>query len=283
VRAVVHAASAQATQTNVPAVVCAPASSIDELVHSWAHAVVLGPGLGRDEEARATMARVLAACRRASELRVVTTVRARGSVAVGASARRPPALVLDADALMLLSSPSGVDTLRALGERSAVLLTPHAGECAVLADACGVAFDPQWRDPTARAAAARGMARATGCTVLLKGAPTVCASPEGAVWFVPRGSAALATGGTGDVLAGVLAAILASAHGADAPDTPVVAHAALGAWVHGVAGECVSGPRVVRGTTVDDVVHALGAAWAQLAAPVPLAPGVLAEVPPSRS
>jgi ADP-dependent NAD(P)H-hydrate dehydratase / NAD(P)H-hydrate epimerase len=281
-RAVVHAESAKAMQTNVPAVVCANASALDELVHTWAHTVVLGPGLGRDDHARATVTHVLGACQRAGELRVVTTVRAHGSMAVGASARRAPALVIDADALMLLATPSGVARLRALSERTAVLLTPHAGECAVLADACDVPFSPQWRDPMARAAAARGVARSTGCTVLLKGAPTVCASPEGVVWCVPRGSAALATGGTGDVLAGVLAAILASARSAAEHDMPLVAHAALGAWVHGVAGERATHGGVVRGTSVDDVVAALGTAWAQLDTAVPLAPGVLAEVPPSR-
>jgi hydroxyethylthiazole kinase-like uncharacterized protein yjeF len=290
-RAVVHAASARALQASVPAAVCAPAEAMEMLVGAWAHAVVLGPGLGRTDAARATVERVLAACRRAA-----STPPAPMSA---------PALVLDADALPLLASSSGVAALRALAQRTAVLLTPHAGECALLAHACGVPFSAHWRDPAARLAAAQGVAQATGCTVLLKGAPTVCASPSGVVWCVPRGSAALATGGTGDVLSGVLAALLASAiadpasvgdptamlatelspHAvsrAEAHGRSVVTYAALGAWVHGVAGERALGTGGVRGTTVDHVVRALRGAWAQLYAPVLHAPGVLAEVPSVR-
>ncbi len=276
VRAVVHADSARALQAATPAVVCAHPDGLDDLVRTWAQAVVLGPGLGRDDRARTTVERVLAACRSSDAFQVLTTVRTSASLAVGASARRPPTLVLDADALMLLATPTGIATLHALGSRTAVVLTPHAGEFAVLADACGVPFSPLLRDPVARAAAAAGVAQATACTVLLKGAPTVCASPEGVVWYVPRGSATLATGGTGDVLAGVLGAVFASARGGEALDTPPVAHAALGAWVHGVAGECAGS---ARGTTIDAVVRALGDAWAQLRRAIPLAPGVLAEVP----
>jgi ADP-dependent NAD(P)H-hydrate dehydratase / NAD(P)H-hydrate epimerase len=276
VRAVVHAESARALQAATPAVVCAHADGLEDLVRQWAHVVVLGPGLGRDASSRAMMHRVLTACRHSDAFQTVTTVRARGSLAIGASARRPPTLVLDADALMLLASPTGISALRDLGQRVSVLLTPHAGEFAALAEACGVSFSAVLRDPAARAAAAVAVARATACTVLLKGAPTVCTASDGTVWYVPRGSATLATGGTGDVLAGVLGAVVASSRGDDGHGTPLVAHAALGAWVHGVAGER-AGP--ARGTTIDDVVHVLRDAWRQLQAPGSHAPGVLAEVP----
>jgi len=276
VRAVVHAESARALQAAAPAVVCAHAEGLDELVQQWAHVVVLGPGLGRDDAGRAMMERVLTACRHRDALPTVSTVRVRGSLAVGASARRPPALVLDADALMLLASPTGLSALRDLGQRMPVLLTPHAGEFAALAEACGGSFSAVQRDPVARAAAAVAVAQATACTVLLKGAPTVCAAADGTVWYVPRGSATLATGGTGDVLAGVLGAVVASSCGDEEHGMPLVAHAALGAWVHGVAGERAGH---ARGTTIDDVVHALRDAWLQLQAPGSHAPGVLAVVP----
>jgi NAD(P)H-hydrate epimerase len=283
VRAVVHADSARAFQAAMPSVVCAASDALDELVHMWAHVVVLGPGLGRHDEARVMVDRVLAACRSADSFQVVTTVRARGSLAVGAAARRAPALVLDADALMLLATPTGLGALRELGERTTVVLTPHAGEFAALADACDVPYLATWNSPQARASAARAVAKVTACTVLLKGAPTICAAPDGATWFVPRGSAALATGGTGDVLAGVLAAVLASARGDHAPDTPPVALAALAAWVHGVAGECADATGLVRGTTVDHVVQALGVAWAQLEPSGTSVPGVLTELPSVRT
>lgn len=276
VRAVVHADSARALQAALPAVVCAPAADLDDLVRTWAQAVVLGPGLGRDDAARAIVYAVLDAWGSADAFPVVPTVDTRGLSAVGTLARRPPVFVLDADALRLLATPTGLSALRAVGTRTAVVLTLHAGEFAALAEACGVSCAPLPRDPVARAAAAVGVARATACTVLFKGAPTVCASPEGAVWYVPRGSATLATGGTGDLLAGVLGAVFASARGEAVLETPPVAHAALGAWVHGVAGE---GAGRARGTTIDDVVQALGTAWSQLRRVAPLAPGVLAEVP----
>ena len=81
-----------------------------------------------------------------------------------------------------------------------------------------------------RFSAALGSAQAFGCTVLLKGSPTVVADPEGRVAFVGSGGPELATAGTGDVLAGVIGALLA------AGVAPLDA-AATGAWVHGRAGE----------------------------------------------
>jgi NAD(P)H-hydrate repair Nnr-like enzyme with NAD(P)H-hydrate dehydratase domain len=87
----------------------------------------------------------------------------------------------------------------------------------------------------------------------------------------PYGSAVLATGGSGDMLAGIIGTLLAQ--GVCAPDA-----ALLGARAHGVAGEIVSTSEV-RGYTLDDVMRALPTSWARLAHPEVLPPGVLADWP----
>jgi NAD(P)H-hydrate epimerase len=86
--------------------------------------------------------------------------------------------------------------------------------------------------------------------VLLKGFPTVVAGPDGDTVLVPKGGPALATGGTGDVLTGVIAALLAS--GLD----PLAA-AGAGAWIHGTAGDVVAAEHGVRGTAAGDLLDAL--------------------------
>lgn len=110
-----------------------------------------------------------------------------------------------------------------------LLLTPHGGEFERLRDRLGL--HPE--DDRARAAA--GMAVALGATVLLKGVATVIASAEGAVIRIPSGTGWLATAGTGDVLAGVLGALLAAN-----PGEPIAEVAAAGAWLHGHAARIAS-------------------------------------------
>jgi NAD(P)H-hydrate epimerase len=123
-------------------------------------------------------------------------------------------VVLDAD---------GLD--RALLHAEAVpqrqwVLTPHEGEFARLTG------QPVGSN---RFEAVRDLARETGCVVLLKGSTTVVASPEGTLRVVCSGTAALATAGTGDVLAGLIGATIARGH------DPLEA-AALAAHLHGRAG-----------------------------------------------
>ncbi len=101
------------------------------------------------------------------------------------------------------------------------VLTPHEGEFARLA------VSPLGPD---RIAAARGLASATGAVVLLKGSTTIVAEPNGRVMLATAGTSQLATAGTGDVLSGVIGAFLA--RGMAAPEA-----AAIGAHVHGRAGE----------------------------------------------
>jgi len=104
-----------------------------------------------------------------------------------------------------------------------------------------------------RVDAARALAATTGAVVLQKGPTTVVAEPDGDVLLVRSGDERLATAGTGDVLTGTIAALIAS--GA----SPARA-AAAGAHLHGRAAEL--GPR--RGLVASDVADALPDAWADL-------------------
>jgi hydroxyethylthiazole kinase-like uncharacterized protein yjeF len=152
---------------------------------------VCGSGLGTDDDARTTLRSVLAT-----------------SVPV----------VLDADALTLLVDGKHADDLR---RDAPLVITPHDGEFKRLA---GEAPGPD------RVGAACKLAAWINGVVLLKGDRTIVATPAGEVWVNSTGNAALATAGSGDVLAGLLGSLLA---GGLAPD-----HAAIAAaYVHGLAGQ----------------------------------------------
>ena len=181
-------------------------------------ALVVGPGLGRTTEA-ATLVQTLVA-------------------------RADLPLVLDGDGLRLL----GDDPAAVLSARSApTVLTPHDAEFETVAGA------PPGDD---RLAAVRDLAVRTGCTVLLKGPTTVVADPDGAALLVHAGDQRLATAGTGDVLSGTVAALLALG-------APPLRAAASGAHLHGTAA--LLGP--ARGLVASDVVELLPDAWEHLAGP----------------
>ncbi|MCB1013552.1 MAG: NAD(P)H-hydrate dehydratase [Acidimicrobiales bacterium] len=175
-------------------------------------AFVIGPGLGRSEEV-STGVRAL--------LREVT-----------------PPVVLDGDGLSTLGSRA-IHFLTS--RRDPLILTPHDGEFARLADT-----DP---GPD-RLAATRLLARETGAVVLLKGPTTVVADPGGQVLLAAAGDSRLATAGTGDVLAGVIGALCAG--GVD----PFRA-AAAGAFLHGLAGTLGWRHGLVAGDVVDHLPAAL--------------------------
>jgi hydroxyethylthiazole kinase-like uncharacterized protein yjeF len=140
---------------------------------------------------------------------------------------RARALVLDADALNAVAAdPQLQGLLQARGRHGApTVLTPHPLEAARLlgTDTASVQAD--------RLAAARAMAQRFSCVVVLKGSGSLIAAPEGPVFINPTGNARLAVAGTGDVLAGMVAARLAA--GEDA------LHAACSAvFLHGRAADC---------------------------------------------
>ncbi|MEO8468330.1 MAG: NAD(P)H-hydrate dehydratase [Chloroflexota bacterium] len=170
----------------------------------------------------------------------------------------PPPIVLDAEALR---------SMAALGEwwtgasRPAVL-TPHPGEFARLRAGEGEPDDGDGDlvgDDSARATAARAAAARWGHVVVLKGARTVIADPDGQLAVAPFENPALATGGTGDVLAGVIGALLAQGL------SPFVA-ACVGVYLHGMAGDIVRERLGDAGLLASDLCDALPIARKRLAA-----------------
>jgi len=183
--------------------------------------VALGPGIGRASET---------------------------SALVRAFAKRcDTPLVLDADGLFAFGAePEG---LRA--RRAPTVVTPHPGEAARLLGSTAS------RVNEARIESARALAERAGAVAVLKGAPTVVASPGGSVAIATTGGPALASGGTGDVLAGAIAALIAQ--GASAGDAAIAAvHA------HGLAGDRLGSHLGNSGVLAGDVADALAAAFAQL-------------------
>ena len=141
----------------------------------------------------------------------------------------PPPAVVDAEALRSLA----VRDRWWEGVRRSCVLTPHPGEFARLRAASGIeaAADGDLSgDDDAREAAARDAAASWGQVVVLKGAHTVIAAPDGRAARAPFENPGLATGGTGDVLAGAIGALLAQG-------SPPYDAARLGVYLHGAAGE----------------------------------------------
>lgn len=170
-------------------------------------ALVIGPGLGRDDRARALVDQALAT---------------------------DHVLLVDGDALHLVTP----DRLRARG--GTIVLTPHAGEFDALFGNSDAAKPTRAREAAARA----------GATVVFKGPDTVIAAPDGRTLLAGEASSWLSTAGSGDVLAGVIAARLAA--GGDALDA-----AAAGVWLHAAAAR-----RLGVGFVADDLAAALAPALA---------------------
>lgn len=157
------------------------------------HALVIGPGLGRADATNGEVRRTVALC--------------------------PVPVVVDGDGLFALAWDAA-DAGDLLREREApTVLTPHDGEYSLLTG---------HRPAGDRIAAARTLAARTRSVVLLKGATTVVAEPGGRARVVTAGDERLATAGTGDVLSGIIGALLA--RGIDPFDA-----AAAAAWIHGRA------------------------------------------------
>jgi NAD(P)H-hydrate epimerase len=170
---------------------------------------------------------------------------------------RPP-LVLDAEALRSLASMDAWWE----GDRRTAVLTPHAGEFKRLRAGSGVETDADGDlndDDAARVAAAKDAATTWHQVVVLKGARTVIAAPDGEVVVAPFENPALATGGTGDVLAGTIGSLLAQGL------TPFAA-ARLGVYLHGIAGEGARERFGDAGLLASDLPDGLAIARRRLAA-----------------
>ena len=162
--------------------------------------------------------------------------------------RAPVPMVLDADALNAFAGdPAG---LRGRPDR-ALVVTPHAGEMG------RIIGRPAEYVTAHRPDVARDLAGEQGIFVVLKGARTLVATPAGDVWINVTGNPGMATGGTGDVLTGVLAAWMAQL-----PD--VEAACGLGVCLHGLAGDAAAAEHGA-GLVAGDLARGLGPALVTLA------------------
>ncbi len=179
-------------------------------------ALAIGPGLGTAEQTRAA---VLALLKR----------------------RRCPA-VADADALNAVAGEDRITPALLNARRQPLVLTPHPGEAARLlrSDTAHVQSD--------RLVAARTLARRTGAVVVLKGHRTLVAAPDGRVAVNASGNPGMGTAGTGDVLTGMIGALLARRLSAwDA--------ARLAVFAHGDAGDRAAADRGMDGLIATDVLE----------------------------
>jgi NAD(P)H-hydrate epimerase len=158
-------------------------------------------------------------------------------------------MVVDADALNALAGSP--DALRKA--RAPRVVTPHPGEMARL---LGTSADEVQRD---RVGTAQRFAKAHGAVVVLKGAGTVIATPEGTAFINTTGNPGMATGGTGDVLTGVIGGLLAQGCG------PTEA-ACLGVHLHGLAGDLAAKEKGEAGLIAGDVIEKLPEAIQQIIA-----------------
>jgi NAD(P)H-hydrate epimerase len=184
-------------------------------------AVVLGPGISTHEETR------------------------RFVLGFMAESRSP--ILVDADGLNNLGPDIGVL------ERVSVpvVLTPHPGEMARLVGSSVAEIQ------STRVETARKFALHYNCVVVLKGHRTVIADTTGACHVNPTGNSGMATGGTGDVLSGVIGGLLAQ--GCQARDAALV-----GVYLHGSAGDIAAEKMTERGMIARDVLAGIPEAWRRL-------------------
>lgn len=152
----------------------------------------------------------------------------------------------------------------AQGAVAPLVLTPHAGELAALRARLGLEPRDSLAGDDRRVAEAEETASALGAVVLSKGARTVIAAPDAESLIVGNGPAWLSTAGTGDVLAGILGALIAAN-----PERPLAHTAAAAAWLHGAAAARASGAQdgaIGHPIVAMDVAEALPATIAELIA-----------------
>jgi NAD(P)H-hydrate epimerase len=193
-------------------------------VLAGATAVVIGPGLGVGEVERAL------------SLRAVQ--------------QEDAPVVVDADALTNLAEVP--DLFRDFHAHA--ILTPHPGEFRRLASALRITASPT--DPAERPRAATELARRLGCIAVLKGAGTVVSDGLHA-WTCAHGHACLGTAGTGDVLAGLIAGLVAQFAAGPTPALPLFDAARLGVEAHARAGERWAASHGEAGLIATDLANLL--------------------------
>jgi NAD(P)H-hydrate epimerase len=210
-------------------------------------ALLLGPGLTNEPEAQAFVTALLGLGRSGRRGHI-------GFVTSASPAEPPgpdlPPLVVDADGLNVLAATGG-EWWTALPPGT--ILTPHPGEMARLMGDGVTAKEVQ----ADREGISLRMAAHWNAIVVLKGAFTVVAAPEGRVSVLPFANSALATAGSGDVLAGAIVGL--RAQGLDSYDAAVA-----GAYLHGLAGELASAELGAAGVVAGDLPRRLPLALRRL-------------------
>lgn len=180
-------------------------------------AMLIGPGLGTEETTREFIQTLIAGPQKKSAARI-GFVHAKGQTRDAGNGILPP-LVIDADGLNLLAKIK--DWHKSLPAQ--VILTPHPGEMSTLT---GLSKEEIQEN---RLVTASKYAKEWGHVVVLKGAFTVIAAPDGRATLIPVATPALARAGSGDVLAGLIVGL--RAQGLEAYEAAVA-----GAWIHAQAG-----------------------------------------------
>lgn len=201
---------------------CFSAAAVPALTEAMttADAVVLGCGIGRGEEQTAVVRHILA----------------HSTVPV----------ILDADGINAVTPHILVEEARS----APLILTPHPGEMARL---FGISTAAVQAD---RLRVAQTLARDTGAVVVLKGHRTVIAAPDGEAAINPTGNPGMATGGSGDVLAGIIGSLVAQGL------LPYAA-AVCGTYLHGAAGDAAAEKHSQRGMLPTDLIEELGSLFLQ--------------------
>lgn len=179
----------------------------------WADVVALGPGVGRDDETLQLMQELMT--------------------------RIEKPLIIDADGLFAITQNPQL-----LNQRKAeTVLTPHTGEFQRLLTAAGIADTPQWQT-------ARQFAQSFHCLLMLKGAPSLIATPDGALFVNSTGNPGMATAGSGDVLTGMIAGLLAQKN-----TLPGMLNYAM--YKHGSAGDVARREKGELGMIAGDIINAI--------------------------
>lgn len=196
---------------------------VDELIKGKS-VVAIGPGISRNPETVEFVRTVVEKC--------------------------PAALVVDADGLNAFEGASS--KLNAKGR--ALVITPHPGEMARLT---GKSIAEIQKD---RVGVARGFAEALGVIVVLKGHRTLVAQPDGEVWVNTTGNPGMATGGTGDILTGIVAGMIAQ------NPLRVLEAVTSAVYLHGLAGDVACETMGEQSLVATDLVRALPEAFRRVRA-----------------
>lgn len=183
------------------------------------NAIGAGPGLGKGESQTAILERLLKS----------TTC----------------PMVLDADALNIISASRYLLEYLPAGS----VITPHPGELKRLVGECS-----GYTDMVSKAAR---LARECGITVVVKGAPTVTVTPSGTLYVNSTGNPGMATAGSGDVLTGIVLAMLAQGYPHDQA-------ALIAVFMHGMAGDFAAREYSMTAMTSADIALSLPGAWLQM-------------------